>query len=107
MAEYLWIMAGLIGLTVGVNEMLKALSGGHRHGDGLVRCRECGVLMNEVSYSWAYQLPFEMWAVVAKYNFKPQSARRFLCVQKHTMTWYLPPFGDRGCEMWVTKSLRK
>lgn len=105
MAEYLLTLAGLIGLTVAVNILLTSLT--HRHSDKLVRCRECGAQMEEVAYSWAYQLPFEIWAVVAKNNLKPQSVRRFRCAQKHTMTWYLPQFGDRACDVWVTKSLHK
>lgn len=105
MAEYLLILAGLIGLTVAVNEGLKKLS--DATGSGPFKCRKCGAVMQELSFSWAVRLPFEVWATVARYNLKPQSVRRFLCPAKHTITWYLPQFGNQGCDVQVTKTLTR
>ncbi len=105
MAEYALVLAGLIELTVLVSELLKKLSGANRPGKFV--CRACGRQMQELPFNWATRLPFEVWATVARYNLKPQSVRRFICPQKHTISWYLPKFGERECEVLVSKSLTK
>lgn len=105
MAVELFSLAGLIVLTVVVTELLNTVFRIKR--SGLFKCRTCGEWMEELPYSWAYQPPFEVWVVLSRYNLKPQSVRRFLCPNKHTISWYLPCFGERECEVLVTKSLWK
>jgi len=105
MADYLFILVGLIGLTVVVNELLKRAAQAQHPGQ--FKCRVCGQWMEELPFRWHYQLPFEVWATVAKNNFRPESVKRYWCPGKHTMIWYLPKFGDRNCEVLVTKSLQK
>lgn len=105
MAGYLFGLVGLIVLTVVVNEILKTAS--HTNRKGMYKCRVCGEWMEELPFSWHYQLPFEVWATVAKHNLKPQSVKRYWCPQKCTMIWHLPTFGDRNCDVLVTKSLQK
>jgi hypothetical protein len=71
-----------------------------------LRCRACGKLLVKARIDWHYQLPFEVWAVVARNQLNSSTLQRFVCPDWHTQTWYIPKHGDRQTEVWVTKTLK-
>ena len=97
-------LAGLILFTILVNEILKKAS--HPGKAKGIYCRTCGHLMEQVPIHWSYRLPFEVWAVVARYNLPPNTVKRFLCPEKHTQAWYVPSSGERSCDVLVTKNFK-
>jgi hypothetical protein len=94
-------LAALILLGLGLLVLLKHYSPAK---SGFT-CRVCGKTMLQTRISWAYPLPFEIWAVVARYQLETAILSRYVCPDKHTQTWYIPGFGDRRCEVVVTKTL--
>lgn len=101
---YLAFLALLLSFAIVLNEIMKKASQ-HQEGKSIC-CRVCGRSMGQVPIHWSYQLPFEIWAVVAKYNLSPNTVKRFLCPEKHTQAWYVPTLGDRRCDVLVTKDLK-
>lgn len=102
MVPLLMSLVCLVLFTVLVNEVLKKASRLGGTGKGFY-CQVCGRSMEQAPIHWSYRLPFEMWAVVAKYDLRPNAVRRYLCPDKHTQAWFLPRFGDRCCDVLVTK----
>jgi hypothetical protein len=78
----------------------------HGHGGKFIYCRVCGRSMDQAPVHWAYRLPFEVWAVVARYNLKPDVVRRYLCPDRHSQAWFVPSSGERPCDVLVTKGYR-
>ena len=98
-------LVGLILIAFLLNEIMKkARQPGKTKG---FYCRVCGRLMEQVPIHWSYRLPFEVWAVVARYNLPPNTVKRYLCPEKHTQAWYVPSLGDRSCDILVTKDFKK
>ena len=98
-------LVGLILWAFLLNEMMKKASQPGKA--GCFFCRVCGQQMEQVAIHWSYRLPFEVWAVVAKYNLSLNTVKRYLCPGKHTKAWYVPSSGERNRDVLVTKNLKK
>jgi hypothetical protein len=97
-------LVGLILYAIVLKEIMKKATYSGR-AKGVYR-RTCGHLMEQVPIHWSYHMPFEVWAVVARYNLPPNTVRRFLCPDKHTQVWYVPSLGERSCDVLVTKDFK-
>lgn len=105
MVPVLFGVVALIWFAVVLNEIMKHANR-PEYDSRNVRCRVCGVAMNKVSSHWAYRLPFEVWAVVAKYNLKSDVVHRYLCPDKHSQAWFIPRDGQRNADVLVMKDYR-
>jgi hypothetical protein len=100
-------LVGLILFTIFMNEILKKASRLVVAGGRSIYCKVCGRSMMQTPINWSYRLPFEMWAVVAKYDLKLNAVSRYVCPDKHTQAWFLPSGGDRCCDVLVSKEYPK
>ena len=105
MVPVFFVVMALSWFAVALNEIMKHASR-PEYDSRTIRCRVCGAAMNKVSLHWAYHLPFEVWAVVAKYNLKSDVVSRYLCPHKHSQAWFIPRDGQRNADVLVMKDYR-